>query len=145
MGGGMGAGEPVRGMDGGRMGVRETFVPQRPSGPQLGLPGRWWDDKKNAKAIGLRSDQQKKMDEIMKSNSGTLGILLGNLQHEETRLESMTPSELQDEGRVFAQIDRVEVARADLQKEYARILMLIRQQLDPTQLNRLDSEIANLR
>ncbi len=128
------------------MGVpRESFVPQRPSGPQLGLPGRWWDDKKNAKAIALRSDQQKKMDEIFKSNSGTLGILLGNLQHEETKLESMTPAELQDEGRVFAQIDRVEVARADLQKEYARILMLIRQQLDPTQLSRLDSEIANLR
>ncbi len=110
MGGGMGGGGPVRDMNGGRTssGVRESFVPQRPSGPQLGLPGRWWDDKNNAKTIALRSDQQKK-------------------------------------GRVFAQIDRVEVARADLEKETARILMLIRQQLDPTQLSKLDSEIANLR
>jgi Spy/CpxP family protein refolding chaperone len=128
------------------MGVpRESFVPQRPSGPQLGLPGRWWDDKKNAKTIALRSEQQKKMDEIFSANRGALVILLGNLQHEEAKLEAMNPAELQDEGRVFAQIDRVEVARAELEKENARILMLIRQQLDPTQLSKLDSEIANLR
>ncbi len=146
MGGGMGGGGPVREMEGGRIGApREGFVPQRPSGPQLGLPGRWWDDKKNAKTIALRSEQQKKMDQIFNANKGTLVILLGNLQHEESKLESMSPAELQDEGRVFAQIDRVEMARAELEKENARILMLVRQQLDPTQLSRLDSEIANLR
>ncbi len=151
-GGGMG-GPPMGGMGGpprvggmrGDMVPRENFVPQRPSGPQLGLPGRWWDDKKNAKMISLRSDQQKKMDAIFEENKGTLINLLGNLQHEESRLQGMSPQELQDEGKVFAQIDRVAAARADLEKENARILMLIRQQLEPAQLSKLDSEIANLR
>jgi Spy/CpxP family protein refolding chaperone len=151
-GGGMG-GPPMGGMGGpprggdmrGGVVPRESFVPQRPSGPQLGLPGRWWDDKKNAKLINLRGDQQKKMDVIFEANKGSLVTLLGNLQHEESKLQGMSPQELQDEGKVFAQIDRVAAARAELEKENARILMLIRQQLEPPQLNKLDSEIANLR
>jgi Spy/CpxP family protein refolding chaperone len=145
MGGGMG-GSP-RGMGGAGMPPRENFVPQRPktSGPQLGLPGRWWDDKKNAKMISLRPEQQKKMDALFEDNKTTLVTALGNLQHEEAKLQGMSPQELQDEGKVFAQIDRVAAARAELEKENARILMLIRQQLEPAQLNKLDSEIANLR
>jgi hypothetical protein len=145
MGGAMG--EPPRAMHGGGMPPHESFVPQRPkaSGPQLGLPGRWWDDKKNAKLISLRGEQQKKMDELFDENKSTLVTALGNLQREEARLKAMSPQELQDEGKVFAQIDRVAAARAELEKENARILMLIRQQLEPAQLNKLDSEIANLR
>ncbi len=148
MGGGMGRPQRDGDMRGGLRGgivPRESFVPQRPSGPQLGLPGRWWDDKKNARIINLRSDQQKKMDEIFEANKSSLVTLLGNLQHEESKLQGMSPQELQDEGKVFAQIDRVSAARAELEKENARILMLIRQQLEPPQLNKLDSEIANLR
>jgi Spy/CpxP family protein refolding chaperone len=52
---------------------------------------------------------------------------------------------LQDEAKVFAQIDRVASASADLEKERAHVQIQIRQQMDPDQLNKLDSEIASLR
>jgi hypothetical protein len=34
------------------------------SGVKLGPPGRWWDDKATIQTVGLRRDQQKKMDAI---------------------------------------------------------------------------------
>jgi len=149
-GGGMGG--PPPGMGGGvprdrngAMGDRESGALPRPSGPQLGLPGRWWDDRKTMKTLSLRSDQQHKMDDIFNGNKGTLQNLFSNLQREEARLTSMSPQDLQDEGKVFAAIDRVATARADLEKESAHILMQIRQQLDPSQLSKLDSEIAGMR
>jgi len=97
------------------------------------------------KTLSLRSDQQHKMDDIVNGNKGTLQNLFSNLQREEARLTSMSPQDLQDEGKVFAAIDRVATARADLEKESAHILMQIRQQLDPSQLSKLDSEIAGMR
>jgi len=142
IGGGM-MGSP-RGMMGDRGPMPNNTQPVR-SGPQLGLPGRWWDDGKTVKHLSLRNDQQKKMDDIFNTNKGTLLDMYTNVQREETRLTSMSPKELQDEAKVFAQIDRVAIARADLEKEKVHILLQIRQQLDPDQLNKLDSEIANLR
>jgi len=143
--GGMMGGPPPRpeGMD--RGGSPVNNLPPLRTGPQLGLPGRWWDDRKTVKTLNLRGDQQHKMDDIFNANKGTLINLLGNLQREESKLVAMSPQELQDEGKVFAAIDRVELARAELEKENAHILMQIRQQLDPGQLSKLDSEIANLR
>jgi hypothetical protein len=52
---------------------------------------------------------------------------------------------LQDETKVFAAIDRVSQARADLEKANVHLLLQIRQQLDPSQLEQLDREIANAR
>jgi len=137
-------GAPRNGFMGDR-GPMPTIQPLVRSGPQLGLPGRWWDDGKTVKHLNLRNDQQKKMDEIFNANKGTLQDLFTNLQREESRLSSMSPRELQDEAKVFAAIDRVALARADLEKENAHILMQIRQQMDSEQLNKLDSQIAGLR
>lgn len=115
------------------------------TGPHLSLPGRWWDDSKTAKKIGLRSDQQRRMDQIFETNKGSLLNLLENLQREETHLTSMTPAELQDETKVFAAIDRVSQSRAELEKATAHTMMLIRQQMDTSQLTTLDREIATTR
>ena len=157
-GGGMGRGGPGGMMNGGgrndfgRMNGNGDFgrgnlgagaAPVR--GPQLGPAGRWWDDKRFAKAITLRPDQQRRMDEIFESNKGQLLNLYANWQREESRLTSMTPAELQDESKIFANIDRVTQARADLEKENAHILLQIRHELDGDQLAKLDKETASLR
>jgi len=137
-------------------GERMGFVPDRGpspsfsrpaprSGPQLGLAGRWWDDNKTAKKLGLRSEQQRRMDDIFEANKSNLLGLLANLQREENHLSSLPPGELQDEAKVFAAIDRVAQARADLEKANAHILMQIRQQMDSNQLAALDREIAAAR
>jgi Spy/CpxP family protein refolding chaperone len=129
------------------------FMPAPPPPPaltphlglQLGLGGRWWDESKTIKHLGLRSDQQRRMDDIFEANKPKLLGLYGNLQREEASLASLPPGDLQDETKVFAAIDRVSQARADLEKANVHLLLQIRQQLDPSQLEQLDREIANAR
>lgn len=150
----MGGGPAGGGMMGGgpRMGeMRRMPAPSmmmsRPvrSGPQLGLTGRWWDDRQTVKKIGLRSEQQRRMDDIFEANKPALLTLYNNLQREEERLISLPPGDLQDESKVFAAIDRVSAARTELEKANAHILMQIRQQMEPKQLAALDREIADVR
>lgn len=114
-------------------------------GLQLGLGGRWWDESKTIKHLSLRSDQQRRMDDIFEANKPKLLGLYGNLQREETNLASLPPGDLQDETKVFAAIDRVSEARAELEKANVHLLLQIRQQLDPVQIDELDREIANAR
>jgi Spy/CpxP family protein refolding chaperone len=112
-------------------------------GLQLGLAGRWWDDHHTARKLNLTSDQQQRMDNIFEANKTPIVNLYANLQHQEVNLASLSPSDLKDESKVFAAIDRVSQARSDLQKEYAHMFLQIRQQLDPQQLDALDRQIAS--
>jgi Spy/CpxP family protein refolding chaperone len=121
--------------------VAEPQPPLR-HGLQLAPPGRWWDDHKTVKHLTLRTDQQRRMDEIFETNKPKLQSLLTNLQIEEAKLSNMSPADMQDETKVFAAIDRVTQAHAELEKAEAHTELQIRQQLDPTQLAQLDKEIA---
>jgi Spy/CpxP family protein refolding chaperone len=112
-------------------------------GLQLGLSGRWWDDHGTARKLRLNSDQQTRMDSIFEANRPALTNLYGNLQHEEANLAGLSHADLQDETKVFAAIDRVSHARSDLEKQYAHMLLQMRQQLDPQQLDALDHQIAS--
>jgi Spy/CpxP family protein refolding chaperone len=113
--------------------------------PQLGLPGRWWDERHNVKTLSLRPDQKQRMDEIFKASKPTLATALNNLQREEVNLSNMSAKDRQDETKMFAAISRVEAARVELAKQATHVQMQIRQQLDPEQLTRLDAEIASQR
>ena len=145
------------GTPGGMMGERgmHTTAPGNPERPgfdshgkprmglQLGLGGRWWDDHGTARKLNLNPDQQRHMDTIFEANKPTLINLYTNLQREEMNLAGLSRTDLQDETKVFAAIDRVSQARTDLEKENAHILLQIRQQLDPQQLDTLDHQIAS--
>lgn len=113
------------------------------SGPQLGPPGRWWDDKKISHTLSLRTDQQHRMDDIFAANKSQLISAYTNLRHEEQALGSMSSQDLQDETKVFAAIDRVAQARAELEKQNAHILLQIRHELSGEQLARLDKELSH--
>ncbi len=39
---------------------------------QIGPTGRWWDDKSVARTVGLRGEQQKKMDGIFDANKSAI-------------------------------------------------------------------------
>ena len=147
--GGPGGGGGMNGPGGGGMGDRVSnggagniSSSSRRNGPQLGPPGLWWDDKRIAKVIRLRSDQQQRMDAIYTQNKGNLFNLYANLQREEQKLSSMSREDLQDETKVFAAIDRVTQARAEVEKENAHISLQLRKELDSTQLAALDKETA---
>ncbi len=107
-------------------------------GLQLGPPGRFWDDKDFAKNLGLRKDQQKKMDAIFDANRSALVENYRTLQVEEKRLERITKERPLDEGRVFAGIDAVVQARGALEKTNAHMLLQIRGEMDNDQVTRMD-------
>jgi len=133
---------------GARGGMRERIAPPDAQAPirrglQIAPPGRWWDDHHTVKHLAIRPEQQQKMDGIFEANKATLETLLGNLQREETHLANLSPAEMQDESKIYAAIDRVTQAHADLEKADAHIEFQLRQQLDPTQLAMLDKDIAD--
>jgi Spy/CpxP family protein refolding chaperone len=110
--------------------------------PQIMLSGRWWDDKKTVKSLKLRADQQQRMDDVFNANRGNLVSLFENLQREQQRFVAMPREDLQDETKVFAEIDRVAQARADLEKASFHFQMEIRKEMDPEQVAALDKQIA---
>jgi Spy/CpxP family protein refolding chaperone len=151
---GGGRGGMMGGGGGVRMGERDlgdhgpAVANQQPAahnGPMFAPSWRFWDDKKAVKSLNLRPDQQKRMDDLFNSSKDNLVSLFDNLQHEQLRYNSMSREDMQDESKVFAQIDRVSQARADLEKARAHLLLQIRKEMDPQQLDELDRQIASTR
>ncbi len=101
-------------------------------------PGRWWDDKSFAKSIGLRKEQQKKMDQVFSANRSAIMDSYNTLKKQQTQLDALTKQPKQDEARIFASIDAVAQARAALAKANAHMLLQVRQELDPEQVERLE-------
>jgi Spy/CpxP family protein refolding chaperone len=108
------------------------------SGLQLGPPGRWWDDKHYVKALHLRSEQQKRMDSVFEQNKANLVSKYQALQQEESKMEVLSHADALDEGALFAQIDRVAQARADLEKANTHMMLQVRKEMDADQTARLD-------
>jgi Spy/CpxP family protein refolding chaperone len=107
-------------------------------GLQLGPPGRWWDDRQFAQSIGLRKDQQKRMDAIFNANKSAILENYNSLLREESRLSAATREPQLDKARIFAAIDSVNQARAGLEKANAQMLLQVRQEMDPEQIARLE-------
>jgi Spy/CpxP family protein refolding chaperone len=109
-------------------------------GLQLAPPGRWWDDKHYVKTLHLRSDQQKRMDGLFDENRAVLVNRYQALQQEESKLEALSRAQTLDEATLFAQIDRVSAARADLEKANTHLMLQVRKEMDADQVTRLDKD-----
>ena len=108
-------------------------------GLQLGPPGRWWDDKHFAKTLHLRPEQKKRMDDLFDENRATLVSRYQTLQQEESKMETLSHAQTLDETALFAQIDRVAQARADLEKATTHLMLQVRKEMDADQITRLDA------
>lgn len=108
-------------------------------GVQLGPPSRWWDDKHYAKALHLRADQKKRMDGLFDENRATLVNRYEALQQEEQKMETLSHAQTLDEAALFAQIDRVAQAKADLEKATTHLMLQVRKELDADQIARFDA------
>ena len=109
-------------------------------GLQVGPPGRWWDDKHFAKQLKLTDDQQRHMDTIFEQNRPMLLKRYESLEQEEQRMEAMTHAKTLDEAALFAQVDRIEQARADLGKATLHYQVQIRNELDQDQISKLEDQ-----
>jgi Spy/CpxP family protein refolding chaperone len=154
--GGMHTGEG--GVHGGTMGgefPRSSNIPRSSNAPtemnrnnparthanlQVGPPGRWWDDKHFVKQLKLSEDQQRHMDAIFEQNRPMLLKRYEALEQEEQRMEALTHAKTLDETTLFAQIDRIEQARADLGKATLHCQVQLRNELDAGQIARLEDQ-----
>lgn len=124
--------------------LRVTAQDWRPGPPPMerafqgrGMHGRWWDDPDTAQQVGLTADQQKKMDDIMQQNRLKLIDLNASLQKQEAIMRPLMEADQPDEGKILAQIDAIAQARAELEKNNARMLLGIRQVMTPDQWKKL--------
>jgi Spy/CpxP family protein refolding chaperone len=104
----------------------------------LGPPGRWWDDRNLAMSIGLRKDQQRKMDAIFNKNKPAILESYNTFRTAESKLQGIMKEPQPDKDRLFAQIDAVGRSRAALEKVYMQMQLQVRQEMQPDQIARLD-------
>ena len=150
-GGGMGmpGGGGRMGMPGmpGRGGGGMPDPSRSPGGPRIsgggahvGLAptGRWWDDKKVAKSLGLKSDQQKRMDSIFQQNRDTLQQRYDAFTKAQTKLESLKRSGNVSEPELFSEIERTSQARAELEQAYTHMQLQLRGEMTPDQIGAME-------
>lgn len=105
-----------------------------------GPGGKWWDDPRMVKELGITADQQKKMDDIFHQSRLKLIDLNATLEKEEVMMESLMQGSQLDDSKILPAIDRIAQARAELEKANARFLLGIRHVLTPEQWKKLETE-----
>jgi Spy/CpxP family protein refolding chaperone len=100
------------------------------SSPQQGQPQppqqpfKWWQSDRIKPEIGLTSDQSNRIEEIFQSMLPKLTSGKDDLDRLEKRVSAMIGDDAVSEAEVMKQVDRVEMARAELAK--VRTLMFFR-------------------
>jgi Spy/CpxP family protein refolding chaperone len=109
------------------------------TGLQLGPPGqKWWDDKSFVKNLKLRPEQQTRMEAIFEQNRDLLRGRLQSLLQAQSQMAEVARSPNPDESAIFSQIDHVAQARAELEKANTHMLLQLRKEMDPDQIDRLE-------
>ncbi len=133
--GGMGGGMPSRGP---RDGIDAPNV--RAGGSNSARSGRWWDDKKFAKSLGLNSDQQKRMDHVFAQNRDVLQQRYDTFVKEQAKLDTLKHNNNASENDLFSQIEHTAQARTELEQAYTHMQLQIRGELTPEQVNKLEEQ-----
>lgn len=105
---------------------------------QFGPVGRWWDNRSVIQQIGLRREQQKRMDAIFNTNKPAILDSYKVFLKAQANLATVNKDPRADKDQVFAAIDSVNQARSSLQKATSAMLIQIRQEMDPDQVNKLE-------
>jgi Spy/CpxP family protein refolding chaperone len=104
---------------------------------QFGPVGRWWDDKSVLRTVGLSKEQQQKMDSIFDENKPAILASYKTFLSRQSKLNSLNKDPKVDKTQLFAAIDAVNEARSALEKTTAQMLLEIRQQMSPEQIEKL--------
>lgn len=105
---------------------------------QFGPVGRWWDDRTVTRAVGLSNVQQRKMDGIFNANKPAILDSYKAFLKAQANLQTVNSDPKADKARLFAAIDAVTQARGALQKATSAMLLEIRQQMEPAQIEKLE-------
>jgi Spy/CpxP family protein refolding chaperone len=113
--------------------------PQNGDEPLSELAGKWWTNPSTVQRLQLSEDQQKRIDQIFQQSRLKLIDLRAGLEKEEAVLDPLLAADHPQESLVLPQIDRVAMARAELEKANARMLFSFRVVLTPEQWKQLKS------
>ncbi len=108
------------------------------SSVQFGPVGRWWDDKSVMQSVGLAREQQRKMDTIFNANKPAILSTYKTFLSEQAKLNALNKDPKVNQTQLFSAIDSVNQARAALQKATAQMLLQIRQEMKPDQIEKLE-------
>jgi Spy/CpxP family protein refolding chaperone len=120
---------------------------ERGEGHGMGiLPmGAWWKNPGTVALLGLSSDQQKHMDDIMLQSRIQLIHMKASLEEEQLKLEPLLNANPVDQSKALAQISKIADLRADLEKSNAKMLLSLRSNLTADQWTKLQSQRHNHR
>jgi len=124
-----------RGADPGPPPMERTF--------RAGGPGRWWDNPNVAQQVGVTDDQKKKLDDIFQQHKLQLIDLKAAVEKQQAIMQPLIEAEQPDEAKILSQIDAIAQARANLEKDYARMLFSMRTVLTADQWKKLRGMAQN--
>ena len=108
-----------------------------------GARGQWWNNPNIVKQLSLTDDQRKAMDGIMQDHRMKLIDLQANLQKAEVTMGPLMQADSPDKAAIESQINKIAMARADLEKANSMFLLDIRMQLKPDQWKQLKTMRQN--
>jgi len=108
--------------------------------PMDGMPpGKWWKNAEIVQQLQLSDEQLQRLEKIFQDHRLRLIDLHASLEKEEAMLEPLTEADNPDESQVDSQIDKVAMARAELEKANTRMLLDLRKALTADQWKKLQS------
>ncbi len=93
--------------------------------------GKWWQSEDYKRELRLTAEQSKKLEEVFQASVPTLKSLKKSLDQAESEFERLL--ERGDDGSVMDQVERVEAARAELNKQHTLMMLRMKRVLTTEQ------------
>ena len=93
--------------------------------------GKWWQSEEYKRELKLTAEQSKKLEEVFQASVPTLKSLKKALDQAESEFERLL--ERGDDGSVMDQVERVEAARAELNKSHTMMMLRMKRVLTTEQ------------
>jgi Spy/CpxP family protein refolding chaperone len=93
--------------------------------------GKWWQSEEYRRELRLTSEQSKRLEDIFQAAVPTLKSLKKALDQAESEFERLL--ERGDDGSVMDQVERVEAARAELNKSHTLMMLKMKRVLTADQ------------
>jgi len=93
--------------------------------------GKWWQSEEYKRELRLTPEQSKKLEDVFQASVPTLKSLKKALDQAESEFERLL--ERGDDGSVMDQVERVEAARAELNKSHTMMMLRMKRVLTAEQ------------
>ncbi len=104
-----------------------------------GPAGRWWTNPNLVQRLSITADQQKKLDDVFQQQRLQMIDRNAAVQKESAILEPLAAADQPDEAKIIAQVDKLALARTELEKARVRMALAMRRVLNPDQWKRLNT------